>query len=292
MTRQLRQIAVMSGKGGTGKTTVLASWAALARDAVLADCDVDAANLYLLLRPQVREAHDFYGGKVAVRDESLCVGCGECERRCRFAAIAPSHVDVIACEGCKLCVLACPQGALRLEPTLSGRYFLSDTPYGPLSHARLSPGAENSGRLVTVVRKQAEDVATALGRNLVLLDGPPGIGCTAVATMTDVSLVVLVTEPTLSGIHDLERVVALARKLRIPTAVIINKADINPANTAQIEKFSRVQGTPVLALLPFDSNVTRSTCARTPLVEYYDGVVSRGIRDAWEGALDFLATSS
>ncbi|MGD9520154.1 MAG: ATP-binding protein [Armatimonadota bacterium] len=289
MATQFQQIAVVSGKGGTGKTTLLASWATLAREAVLADCDVDAANLHLLLRPELQEAQDFYGANVAVRDPALCNRCGECERRCRFAAISTTEVDALACEGCGLCVLVCPRDALRLEPALTGRYFLSQTPYGPFSHARLYPGAESSGRLVTVVRKQAEDLALARGTRLILLDGPPGVGCTAVASITEVNLVIAVTEPTLSGIHDMERVVALARGFRLPVAAVINKADINLRNAARIEKFCRAGGIPVLARLPFDPIVTKYISACTPLVEYDDGPVSQGLRRAWQGALKLLA---
>jgi MinD superfamily P-loop ATPase len=291
MSQGLRQITVVSGKGGTGKTTLLASWAVLAEGAVLADCDVDAANLHLLLRPQQREAHDFYGAKVAVRDEAFCSRCGECERRCRFGAISTTEVDERACEGCGLCVLACPAEALRLEPVLSGQYFISDTPYGPLSHARLSPGGESSGRLVTVVRQQAEDLALGSGRHLILLDGPPGIGCTAVASITDVDLAVVVTEPTLSGIHDLKRVLALARGFRLPVAVVINKCDINRENAARIERFCGAGNIPVLARLPFDTVVTRAIAACTPLVVYDGGPVSRGIRQAWQEAQDMLAAN-
>jgi MinD superfamily P-loop ATPase len=282
MPRELKQIAVLSGKGGTGKTTVLASFAALSRRAVLADCDVDAANLHLLVSPEVREQSEFWGAKVAVRDPGRCRQVGECERRCRFGAITTDKVDVRACEGCGMCVLVCPNNALRLEPTVNGHCYLSDTPYGPMAHARLVPAGESSGRLVTRVRQMAEEAALDSGRDLVLIDGPPGIGCTAVASMAEVNLVVIVTEPTLAGMHDMERVVTLAQHFALPVAAIINKADINEANALQIRAFAADNGIPILAELPFDEVVVRAIASQTPLVLFGDGPVSAGIRRAWE----------
>jgi len=292
MAQRLSQLTVVSGKGGTGKTTVLGSFAALAENAVLADCDVDAANLHLLLHPQVRQQEEFWGAKVAVRDAARCDGVGECERGCRFGAITTQAVDPLACEGCGLCVLACPNDALRLEQIVNGHTYMSDTRYGPLVHAKLLPAAESSGRLVTRVRQLAEDIALRDGQRVALIDGPPGIGCTATAALADVDLALIVTEPTLSGIHDMERVIGLIQHFGLPVAVIINKADINEANAGRIGGFCRQHDIPVLAELPFDDVVTRAIVAQVPLVEYDDGPVSQGIRAAWDRASGHLEVNA
>ncbi|NPV46399.1 MAG: 4Fe-4S binding protein [Armatimonadetes bacterium] len=278
----MKQIVTLSGKGGTGKTTVLGSFAALAGDTVLADCDVDAANLYLLLHPQPERTGEYRGARIAVRDPARCAQCGECERRCRFDAITVEAVSAAACEGCGLCVLACPREALTLQTVVNGVLYEGMTTYGPMVHARLSPAAENSGRLVTVVRQRAEEVARRTGRSLILMDGPPGIACTATASLVDTDLAVIVTEPSLSGMHDMARVVQLAEQLRVPMAAIINKADINPDNAADIAEFCASRNIPLLASLPFEEVVVKANAAQIPLVEYDDGPVSQGLRKAWE----------
>lgn len=278
----MKQIVTLSGKGGTGKTTVLASFAAMAADQVLADCDVDAANLYLLLHPESGSTEEFAGARIAVREAARCVQCGECQRRCRFGAITVEAVSETACEGCGLCVLACPQEALALETVVSGVLSEGMTAYGPMVHARLRPAAENSGRLVTVVRQRAEEAARRGGHSLILMDGPPGIACTATASLVDTDLAVIVTEPSLSGMHDMARVVQLAEQLRVPVAAIINKADINLGNSAEITQFCEARGIPILASLPFDDVVVKANAAQVPLVEYDDGPVSQGLHEAWE----------
>lgn len=278
----VRQLTVVSGKGGTGKTTVLGSLAVLAENKVLADCDVDAANLYLLLHPEIKESTDFYGAKVAVRDEEKCIHCGAAEFRCRFGAIDYDEIDTLACEGCGLCVLVCPVNALSLETVKSGEYYVSDTPYGPMAHAKLVPGGESSGRLVTMVRQQAEDIAFRENRDLILIDGPPGIGCTATASLADVDLALVVTEPTLSGMHDMERVVQLIQHFGNQSAVIINKADLNAENTLSLREFCKGHGVPVVGEIPFDETVTHAIAAGKPLVEFSDGSAASAVRDAWE----------
>ncbi len=289
MAQQYTQIAVLSGKGGTGKTTVLASFAALAEDKVLVDCDVDAANLYLLLHPRAERKEDFWGAKIAVRDADKCRRCGECERRCRFRAITVDDIREANCEGCGLCVLACPNQALTLESIINGVFEVSGTDYGPMVHAKLKPAAENSGRLVSRVRQVAEDVALQQGKRLILIDGPPGIGCTVTATLVDVDVSVMVTEPSLSGMHDMERVVELAGHFDVPVAVVINKADINPENTGIIEAFCAERGIPVLAKLPFDDIVVQSNAQQVPLVEYTDRPVAAAVREAWSRLMDLVA---
>lgn len=281
MNGRPKQVSVVNGKGGTGKTTVLASFAVLAESSVLADCDVDAPNLHLLLHPLVKEQEEYWGAKVSVRDEAKCQKVGECERRCRFNAITTETVDVRACDGCGLCVLACPNDALRLEPIVCGEYYLSETRYGPMAHAKLCPAAESSGRLVTMVRQKAEEEALKGGYRLILIDGPPGIGCTAIASLADVDLALVVTEPTLSGIHDLERVVQLTSHFSIPTMILINKVDINQQNTDRIRGYCRQREVAILGELPFDVAAMRALAMGRPLVEVDDGEAPTGIRRAW-----------
>lgn len=285
-----KQLAVVSGKGGTGKTTVLASFAALAQRSVLADCDVDAPNLHLLLHPEVREREEFWGAKVAVREVTKCQKAGECERRCRFGTITTETVDVLGCEGCGLCVLACPNDALRLETIVCGEYYISDTRYGPMAHAKLRPAAESSGRLVTMVRQKGEEAALKGGYGLILIDGPPGIGCTAIASLAEVDLALIVTEPTLSGIHDMERVMQLTAHFGIPTTVLINKADINQENAEKIRVHCADRGVEIIGELPFDAAAMRALAAGRPLVEVNEGEVARGIRRAWKELEEIIET--
>ncbi len=289
MAQGLRQLTVVSGKGGTGKTTVLASFAALAQGKVIADCDVDAANLYLLLHPEGYESGVFMGAQVAVRDEDTCTRCGVCEQTCRFAAITAERIDAMACEGCGACVVACPARALRLEPVAVGHWYLGRTRYGPMAHARLLPAAESSGRLVTLVRQKAEDLALQQGLETVLIDGPPGLGCTTTAALADVDLALIVTEPTLSGMHDMARLVELIEHFGLAAAVLINKSDLNGDNTRQLRDYCAGRGLPVVGEAPYDPAVTDAVAALTPLVEHNNGPAAQAVRAAWQRTAELLA---
>ncbi|MGD9497346.1 MAG: ATP-binding protein [Armatimonadota bacterium] len=283
-----RQVTIVSGKGGTGKTTAVASFAALAHEQVIADCDVDAANLYLLMHPQDTEQGEFTGAKIAVRDEALCTRCGECQRRCRFGAITIDEIDELSCEGCGLCVLTCPADALRLEPVVVGHWYVGTTRYGPMAHARLLPAAESSGKLVTLVRQKAENLAYEQGLGLILIDGPPGLGCTTTSALADVDLAVIVTEPTLSGIHDMKRLVQLIEHFGLPAAVVINKADVNAENTARLRTFCAARHLPLLGEIPWDPTVTDALAAQMPLVEYNDGPAALAMREAWQRTAELI----
>jgi len=279
-------MTVVSGKGGTGKTTCLASFVALASHTqdtqpVIADCDVDASNLYLLLHPDDYESGVFMGAKVAVRDEEACTRCGLCERTCRFDAITVDAIDEMACEGCGACVVACPMEALRLEPIEVGHWYLGETRHGPMAHARLLPAAESSGRLVTLVRQKAENLALERGLGLVLIDGPPGLGCTTTAALADVDLALIVAEPTLSGMHDMARQVDLINHFGLSAAVVINKWDINAANAEQLREYCASRGLPVVGEVPWDPTVTDALSAQVPLVEHNDGPAAQAVRAAW-----------
>jgi MinD superfamily P-loop ATPase len=278
----MRELVVLSGKGGTGKTSIVGSFAALAEKKVLADCDVDAADLHLLLNPSVRQQSEFWSGQVAQIDEDGCTQCGLCQDLCRFNEIKDFRVDPVSCEGCGFCAHICPVEAITMRENMSGHWFISDTRYGPLVHARLGIAQENSGKLVAVVRQQAKQITEEQDLDYIISDGPPGIGCPVISSLSGASLALLVTEPTLSGIHDLERVLEVCRHFGVPALVCINKCDINEDNTHQIEAYCSAQGIQVASKIPFDNVVTEALVHGVPVVEYADGSVSREIAALWQ----------
>ncbi len=292
----MKQLVILSGKGGTGKTTVAAALAHLASKetpVVLADADVDAANLELVLSPQVQETHDFVGGQVAVIASDLCTACGVCAEVCRFEAIIPGdetyRVDDIACEGCASCFYQCPVEAIRMEEQVAGRWFRSDTRFGPLFHAHLFAAQENSGKLVTLVKQQGRLRALDEGRELLIVDGPPGIGCPVISASAGADLALLVVEPTVSGIHDLERILATTNHFGVPALVCINKADINPSRADEISAFCAAQGIALLGRVPYDTVVTEAMVQGLPVTEYDNGPVSRELGRVWERVRERLA---
>jgi len=266
--RHMKQIAILSGKGGTGKTTVTACFASLSNNAVFADCDVDASNLHLLLNPQIEKTIDFKGLKLAVVDQDRCTRCGLCEEKCRFNAISEFEVDPIKCEGCGVCVKVCPSEAIDFIERICGQAYISWTIYGPMSHARLKPGMGNSGMLVSLVRQNAKNLAEEGGKDLVIVDGPPGIGCPVIASLSEINVCILVVEATLSGIHDLKRALILLEHFKVKPLVCINKFDLNHENTENIEVFCAVNSIDVLGIIPFDPNVTKAMVVGIPVVDY------------------------
>ncbi len=294
----MNEIVIVSGKGGTGKTSLVASLATLAPNAALADCDVDASDLHLILAPTVLHREAFHSGHEAVIRRARCVGCGACLAHCRFGAVheegqAPNGpafvVDPLACEGCGVCVRFCPAGAIDFPERLSGEWYVSSTRFGPLVHARLGIGAENSGKLVSVVRKEARRVATEENRPLLLVDGPPGIGCAVIASITGASLVLAVTEPTLSGKHDLERVLGLAKHFAIPTAICVNKWDINTELTERIEQAAAAAGAALVGRIPYDPSVTRAQVNGKSVIEFSEGAAACAIRKVWDQLCRMIA---
>jgi len=274
----MKQLVILSGKGGTGKTSMAAAFAHLAHDGqspiqtVLADADVDAANLELVLCPERIETHNFSGGSVAMIDLERCDACGICKQVCRFDAIQSTpddyHVDPIACDGCAACVYQCPEEAIHMEPQTVGQWYRSESLYGPLFHADLHPAQENSGKLVTVVKQNARLLAMDTGCQMVIVDGPPGIGCPVIAAAAGADLALIVTEPSVAGIHDLGRVLQTTSHFRISTLVVINKADIYPEGTAQIEAVSAELCVEVIGSIPFDPAVTEAMISGEPVTLY------------------------
>jgi len=287
----VKELVVLSGKGGTGKTSIVGSFAALTKDAVLADCDVDAADLHLLLQPVVQQRQEFWSGQVAAIDEEKCTQCGLCQELCRFKAIRDFKVDHISCEGCGFCYHICPSEAITMKENLSGHWFISDTKYGSLVHARLGIAQENSGKLVATVRQQAKAIAEKRKLDYIISDGPPGIGCPVISSLSGANLALLVTEPTLSGIHDLERVLGVCRHFNVPALVGINKYDINEGNSRQIETYCHSQGANVAAKIPFDNVFTEAMVHGLPVVEYTQNSVARQLKRLWQNISGFLANN-
>lgn len=293
----MKQVVILSGKGGTGKTSISASLAHLAFTAaipaVLADADVDAANLELLLSPRVLEEHEFVGGKVASIDPELCIACGLCKQACRFDAILEDQgayrVDPIGCEGCTACFYQCPTAAIKMEPQVAGHWFHSESRYGPLFHAVLRPAQENSGKLVALVKQKAHLLALDEKYPLVLVDGPPGIGCPAISAVTDASLTLIIAEPTMSGVHDMERAVQMAQHFNIPMVVCINKSDIFLEGAALIEEYCQQQNITVLTRIPFDANVTKAMVYGEPVTVFCpDSPASRSILELWQKLVNII----
>jgi MinD superfamily P-loop ATPase len=278
----VKEVVVLSGKGGTGKTSIVASFGALARSKVLADCDVDAADLHLLLSPEIKKEEEFWSGQVAEIDYGKCTRCGLCEDLCRYGAIHDLEIDPISCEGCGFCHHVCPDEAITMKDCLSGHWFISDTRYGPLVHARLGIAEENSGRLVAVVRQTSRSVAEEMGLDYIITDGPPGIGCPVISSLSGANLALIVTEPTLSGIHDMERVLGVCRHFGVPALVCVNKYDINEANTRQIQDYCSGQGIEVVSRIRMDNVFTEALVKGVPVVEYCKNGVSEEIGRLWE----------
>lgn len=293
----MKEIVVISGKGGTGKTSIVASLAALAGNTVLADCDVDAADLHLLLQPDVKEKHGFSGGKQACVVREKCIGCGKCAEVCNFSAVAlngPANdvvektytIDPVSCEGCGVCFHFCPANAIEFEDAVNGRWFVSNTRFGPMVHAKLGPAQENSGKLVSMIRKQAKQIANEQEKDFIIVDGSPGIGCPVIASITAADLVLIVTEPTMSAQHDLERVIELTGHFKIPTVVCINKYDINHKMAQEIERKMKNMDIAVIGQIPYDTSVTKAQIAGQSIIEYSNDGLSNQIKSLWRTILN------
>lgn len=264
----MNEVVILSGKGGTGKTSVTAAFTTLAHS-VVADCDVDAPNLHLLLSPQIQKSEEFIASKVATIIPELCFECGACELACRFGAVTPDYtIDPIMCEGCGVCQVSCPYNAIQMQDRLSGYIYSSTTAYGPMAHAELLAGESNSGKLVTKVRELAREIAEVEDHSLILVDGPPGIACATIAAITGATRGLIVAEPTVPAIHDLERVVQLLNHFQIPALVLINKFDLNTRKSKEIERYCMKQDIPVVGQIPYDTVMYDAVVAGRPILEF------------------------
>jgi len=292
----MKELVVISGKGGTGKTSIVAAFANLAKNAVFADCDVDAADLHLVLEPKVKQSSDFSGGKQASIIAEKCIGCGKCKDLCNFDAInfdGPANdivartftVDPVSCEGCKVCVEFCPVDAIDFNDCINGQWFISDTRFGPMVHAKLGIAEENSGKLVSLIRKETKRIAEEQEKGLIIVDGSPGIGCPVIASITGADLVLIITEPTLSGKHDLERVAELAAGFKIPVLVAINKFDLNSDMAEQIEKDVLKRKIRVVGKIRYDKAFTKAQIMKCSVVEYTSGAVSEDVKALWRNVI-------
>ena len=285
----IRELVVVSGKGGTGKTSITAAFASLAEKCILCDADVDAADLHLLMDPRVKKTTDFMGGsKARIRTED-CTECGRCQELCRFDAITENfEVDQISCEGCGVCVDLCPEQAIDFPVQKCGEWFISDTRFGPMVHARLGIAEENSGKLVSLVRREAKELAEARGLQLIITDGPPGIGCPVIAAISGATSLAIIVEPTVSGLHDMQRVAELAVHFRVPGLVCVNKFDLNLELTGRIEEYAVSRNMQMVGYVPFDPVFTRAMINGQNVLEYApDSPAAVAVRKVWREIQNF-----
>ncbi len=289
-----KELVIISGKGGTGKTSIVSSFATLAENKIMVDCDVDAADLHLILKPEIKKTTEFFSGKKAEIIKDKCIQCGRCIEVCRFDAISKDFiVNEIGCEGCGTCFYQCPIDAVKFEQTKSGEWFESDTRFGKLVHARLGIAEENSGKLVSEIRNYARLLAHREGQDLIIVDGSPGIGCPVIASISGASLVVVVTEPTLSGLHDAQRVLKLTKHFNIPACMCINKFDINLDMTKQIEDFCKKENIEIVGKIPYSKDFTSAMIKEQSLIEFSpDGKISTEIKNMWGKIENKLSTST
>ncbi len=288
----MKEILVISGKGGTGKTSVTAAFAHLADKAIVCDLDVDAPDLHLILSPAEKSRNDFVSGNRALVIPDKCDGCGKCAELCRFEAITINDgkalIDDFNCEGCKVCVTFCPTQAIEFPENFCGRWYLSETRFGPLVHAQLFPGEENSGRLVALLRQQARKLASADKAGLILSDGPPGIGCPVISSLSGCDMAVIVTEPTQSAIHDLQRVADLCDHFKVKSCILINKSDLNPSLAEDIRHKAKQRGIECVGRLPFDQVFVQAVVAGKAVTEIDDGKATAEIKKAWQNVEKIL----
>ena len=279
----MKELVVISGKGGTGKTSLVASFAALIEKSVIVDCDVDAADLHLILDPTIQERKNFYGGFTAAIQKDKCTECGKCIEVCRFEAVLEDFaIDEISCEGCCICAHFCPDDAINLIKNITGEWYISDTRFGIFVHALLGIGEENSGKLVTQVKKAAKEIAEKEKISTIIVDGSPGIGCTVIASLSGADYVLIVTEPTLSGVHDLNRVAQLVKHFKIDAGVCINKYDLNIEIAEDIEKYSIENKMDFIGNIPYDEVFINAITEGKSVIEYSNGIVSGIIKDIWK----------
>jgi MinD superfamily P-loop ATPase len=278
----MKKLVVISGKGGTGKTTVVGGLALLAKDKILVDCDVDASNLPLIFNTKPKKREPFYGSLLPVVDLTLCNKCGICERECPSDAISEKNqINPLRCEGCGVCAFSCPEKAINMVPRLSGEIIEAETDSAPLIYGELAPGEETSGKLVTAVRKRAEEEAEKVSAKLMIIDGAPGIGCPVIASLTGVDQALVITEPTLSGIHDLDRVIGVAGHFRIKSAVAINKYEVNRKLAGEIEKYCAKEGLPLIGRLPYDETAYQAVVAGKSIMEFPESPLAKAIVNLW-----------
>ncbi|MCD6097993.1 ATP-binding protein [bacterium] len=284
----MKELVVVSGKGGTGKTSITAAFATIAKGAVIADCDVDAPDIPLILEPSIRSREDFSGGKKAKIIPENCTACGICQSICRFDAISIDksngkyRVDPTLCDSCGVCVWNCPENAIEFNPVINGELFVSETRVGYMVHAHLGIAEENSGKLVTLIREKAKKIAKENGKELVIIDGPPGIGCPVIASMSNATLALAVTEPTTSGEFDLVRIIELTKNMSVPAVVVINKWDINKEVTENIEKTLKKLNVPLIGKIPYDRAFTEAQIHKKSIIEFAESTTTKTIKNLWK----------
>ncbi len=287
----MRELVILSGKGGTGKTSLTAEFAAISENRVLCDADVDAADLHLLMAPDIQRYTDFKGGGIAVINTDKCTECGKCIELCRFGAVKDHfEIDDIACEGCGVCVDLCPEQAIDFPIKTCGEWYISETRFGPMVHARLGIAEENSGKLVALVRQEAKKLAEEKNMGLILTDGPPGVGCPVIASIGGATALLIVTEPTVSGVHDMERAIELAGHFKVPAMICVNKFDLNPDQTNGIEKLAKDRSIAMVGKIPFDPVFTESMVQGKTVFEYNKtSDVNAATKQMWDRIVAELA---